>query len=154
KKLTFRLTNIYVIEDLSTKTYPLNLDMLTWRLHDYSNNWKFTFEEIDLNVKITSNESYTSTFNTNFSFDTGELLKIGMKFGSSNEETRTSAITRTWTEESNDLKSTYVHFGDNVIIDETTLEMPNFIPFNYRYYKLKRYTTGRVSFSLAPMRVQ
>lgn len=154
KKLPFRLMDVYVIEDLRTKTYPLNLDMLTWRLHDYSNNWKFTFEEIDLNVKITSNESYTEKFNTNFSFDTGELLKIGMKFGSSNEETRTSAITRTWTEESNDLKSTYVHFGDNVIIDETTLEMPNFIPFNYRYYKLKRYTTGRVSFSLAPMRVQ
>lgn len=154
KKLPIHIFNVYVIEDLSTKTYPLNLDMLTWRLHDYSNDWKFTFEEIDLNVEITSNESYTSTFNTNFSFDTGELLKIGMKFGSSNEETRTSGITRKHTEDSNKLGDVLVNFGDNVITDETTIEMPNFIPFNYRYYKIRRYTTGKVSFSLAPMRVQ
>lgn len=146
--------NVYIIEDLATKRYPLNLDMLTWRLHDYSNDWEFRFEEIDLNVRIESNQSYTSKFNTNFSFDTGELLKMGMELGAGIEETRTSGITRTWTEESNDLGFARVHFGDNVIVDETTRERRHFIRRNYKYYKLREYSTGRVSFSLAPLKVQ
>lgn len=147
---------IYIVIDLETKTLPLNLEMLPWRLHDYSNEWLLTFEEQDLNVDITSEESYQSTFNTNFTFNV-DVNKVGAEFGASSEVTKTSSITRKYAEESDDLKSSKVHFGDNVIIDEGNVQFP--IPFfslyfDYSYYKLRKYTTGRCSFSLVPIKVQ
>ena len=42
---------IYTITDIKQKSLPLDLEVLTWRLHDYSNEWRFRVEEVDLQVK-------------------------------------------------------------------------------------------------------
>ncbi|HET8809406.1 MAG TPA: hypothetical protein VFM65_03985 [Flavobacteriaceae bacterium] len=145
---------LYFVVDIETRTLPVNLPMLPWRLNDYSNEWKLTFEEQDLNVVVKTEESYQSTFNANFNFSV-EVKKVGAEFGASAEQTHTSSITREYTEESDDLESAKVHFGDNVIIDEGSTQFSFFwIHFDYTYYELRRYSTGKCSFSLTPLEVQ
>jgi len=129
--------------------------MLDWPIHNYSNEWKFNFEEQDLNVKVTNSNTYTSTYNTNFSVSDGDILKVGLKFGMSDEETHSATMTTEYTENSNNLSDEIVKFGDNIIVDEGNIQFGIFyIIINYKYYTLRRYTTGKCSFSLVPLRVQ
>ena len=150
---------IYTITDIKQKSLPLDLEVLTWRLHDYSNKWTFRVEEVDLQVKNTSTTSSSTKHNTNFEFEaSGELfnvVKIGGKYGASSEETHSSSKTKEWTESSDDLGMTVVHFGDNVIIDEFELVMNlPFIQIKDTIYRLRRYKTNECSFSLVPRKVQ
>jgi hypothetical protein len=57
--------------------------------------------------------------------------------------------------ESNDLGITTTRFGDNMIINEQNHIISNpFLSFNLKWYELRRYSTGDVSFSLIPLKVQ
>lgn len=141
---------IYVATNISQKNFPLNLEILDWRLHDFSNEWRFRVEEQDLQVELTQQDSKTSKYNTNFSVET-DIWKIGAKLGGSIENTVVHNISKKYTEQSDDLKQTMIHFGDNIIIDE---HEHGSIFFNHTHYVLRRYSTGKCSFSLVPVKVQ
>jgi hypothetical protein len=86
---------------------------------------------------------------------TGKTLKIGAEFRASAEVTKGSMITRSYSEDSNNLDQARVYFVDNVIINEGNSQF-NFgcIHWKRTYYDLSRYTTAKVSFSLVPLKVQ
>ncbi len=148
---------LYYITDLGKKMKPLNLEILPWRLHNYSNEWRIDFEEQDLNVVVTKTKSNKSTYNTNFTFD-AEIKKVGLEFGGSAQTTKSKSVSWKYTKSSNDLKEAVINFGENIIIDEesylSSSGFPLWIEIEYKYYRYKRYTTGRCSFSLVPIKVQ
>ncbi|MBF8151271.1 hypothetical protein ITJ86_15285 [Winogradskyella sp. F6397] len=143
--------DFYVVTNIETKTYRLDLELLPWQIHNVSNQWQLEFQEVDLTVEETTEETYTSKYNTNFGFESNELWKFGLELGGSSETTQTSQKTRKYKLESNDLNQSIVKFEDNVIIDENELGL---FHFNYQWYDLRRYTTGECSFSLIPLKVQ
>ncbi|WP_157499370.1 hypothetical protein [Flavobacterium beibuense] len=144
---------VYHVVSLTKKTYHINLPIINWKLHEYSNTFKFKFEEQDLDVEVTTQESRQSKYNTNFSYE-GEILKIGYKLGNSAETTLTTTTSAKWHEQSNDLREVLVDFGDNVIIGEEVIQHPFVINHSITNYAIRQYTTGKCSFSLVPVKVQ
>ncbi|MDN6280927.1 MAG: hypothetical protein L0J45_07970, partial [Psychroflexus sp.] len=105
----------------------------------------------DLTVEVENQESYTSKYNTNFGFESNELWKFGLELGGSTENSESNMKTRKYKLESNDLRNALVKFEDNIIIDKN--ERGLFF-FNLISYDLRRYTTGKCSFSVIPLKVQ
>jgi len=143
--------DFYVVTGIETKMYRLDLELLPWQIHNYSNQWRLEFQEVDLTVEATDQDTYTSKYNTNFGFESNELWKFGLELGGSAEITESSQKTRKYKLESNDLQETLVYFEDNIIIDRSETGL---LWFNLIRYDLRRYTTGECSFSLMPLRVQ
>lgn len=141
----------YVVSDIKTKTYRLDLEILPWQIHNISNQWQLEFQEVDLTVEVENQESYTSKYNTNFGFESNELWKFGLELGGSTENSESSMKTRKYKLESNDLRNALVKFEDNIIIDKNELGL---FFTNLISYDLRRYTTGKCSFSVIPLKVQ
>lgn len=85
-------------------------------------------------------------YNANFSAE-GTVKKIGMKLGGSAELNLSTTVKRKWTEGSNNLKDVTIHFGDNVIINQTQIG-------SYPFYSLREYSSGDYKISIRPVKVQ
>jgi len=122
----------------------LRLEFSTWDLNNFSNHWKFAFSEKDAAETVTLKETRSAKYNTNFDFNptTGNLEKIGLKLGGSYETSRTSEFTVAYTAGDDGLKHTDVNFYDNPLSKE-----------NGKFI-LRKFSTGRVEFSLVPVQVQ
>ncbi|GEM_PF-3361963 len=138
----------YRVVDIKQKILRQNLELRSWRLHSYDNEWEFQIFEIDNNVTI--NRNHTRQVKRNLNFE-NTLEKIGLKFGVTTEFTDTDNTQITWREEDIDLGQTSVHFDSNVVIG---LSEHNVWIFNIQNYQLRRHTTGKVSFSLVPLQTQ
>ena len=122
------------------------LQFQTWDLNRFANEWKFSFEEVDDPLEITDQQVISQKFNTNLNLDTtlGEIVKVGLKFGISFEESKSNTYTIKKTTKSNNLFDAVVPFYDNVVIkDPNTGQI---IP--------RAYNTGKVVFELRPIQVQ
>ena len=127
--------------------FDTNLEIITWDLSNYSNRWKFVFEEVDIPTKNQKTETFGSKFNTNFELNAaagGLLEKIGLKFGASYEQTKSNTYFVEWTTQSNGLGDSNVPFMDNVV---------NKNPLTNQF-EPRTYSTGLVEFGLRPIRVQ
>ncbi len=90
---------------------------------------------------VTNNVKYNSNFEIEASAE--YLVKVGMKYGSSVEENQSKSSIRKWMNQSNDLGTYLIHFGDNVIIQEDNAG------YTYREYNL-----GKCIISTRPVKVQ
>jgi hypothetical protein len=122
-------------------------EILTWDLSNYSNRWRFVFEEVDLTVTNNRTEKLSSKYNVNFEVNAaaGSIFeKVGLKFGASAEQSKENTYNFNYTTGSNDLYETTVPFFENVV---------NKDPFTGQY-NTQTYSTGRVEFEVRPIRVQ
>ncbi|MGJ1269506.1 hypothetical protein ACR78G_20095 [Sphingobacterium spiritivorum] len=122
----------------------VRLEFQPWDLNDFSNHWKFTFEEQDATSTTTRTEVVQSKFNTNLSLETttGLLKKIGLKFGASYERSQSSTFNYLFYGGNDDLGGATISFKDNPV---NRVE---------NRYVLRRFDTGSVEFSLVPLQVE
>ncbi|MDQ3534896.1 MAG: hypothetical protein M3421_04640, partial [Bacteroidota bacterium] len=106
-----------------------------------------TIKEVDNSETITTKESSSTEFATNFGAEGNIWKKLGLKFGISAKKAFASERTVVTSLGSDDLGQTTVEFGDKVIISESKL-------FFTTTYRTREYSTGWTSFSLGPARVQ
>ncbi|MFV8269092.1 hypothetical protein ACNQGP_04035 [Flavobacterium sp. GT2N3] len=147
KKTYIRTTvvGIKTINFLDPK-YNLSPELETWDLERFSNEWKFSFEEVDNTFEITKSETINQKSNMNFGIDanTGEKVKLGIKFGISNEKTQATFYSIKYTEKSDFLGDIFVPFYDNVV---------NKNPNTQQIYT-RSYSTGYIQFEVRPIQVQ
>jgi hypothetical protein len=128
--------------------YGTVLEFQTWDLNRFSNEWKFSFEEVDDPLEITNKQTISSKFNANFSTELSgsifEVVKVGVKYGASIEESKSNEYTVKKTTKSNNLFDAVVPFYDNVV---------NRNP-NTGQLATRSYYTGKVEFQLRPIQVQ
>lgn len=133
------------ITSLKTKNLGTRVQLGTWDLELRSNEWKFSFIEVDASVENTFTVSGESKYNNNFEF-TGsagdEKSKVGFKFGGSEQHTRQNSHTFKYTSTSDMLGDRAIHFRDNSV---------NLINNQYRW---RFHSTGNCEFVLAPLQVQ
>lgn len=121
----------------------LDLPLFEWDLEKYSSIIKIIIAEYDDSEVIKRTMSMTTKYATNFGFDAsfGEKVKLGMKFGASKEDTRSSSFEVTTTKNSDQLGEVLVNFGDKVLLDKTFIEEENAgrPSFYYPNYNTKYY---------------
>ncbi|MGJ1263139.1 hypothetical protein [Sphingobacterium spiritivorum] len=94
-----------------SKEFLCNLPIINWDLQNNSFIWKISLAEVDATETITYKESITREFATNFNLD----LKIGLKFGASNKESKTDEFTILKTIGEDDLGHILLNFSDPII---------------------------------------
>lgn len=115
KKVFF---SFWEFQSLTTKTDPINLDILPFDISNYSLSWKISVEDTRPGETQTTTNSYTSTFSENFSLDfgTGLLKKIGLKLGSSATQATTQTHTIATTYTSVELGDIVISFQDPILL--------------------------------------
>ena len=137
---------VYVVKNITSKSMSVATELNTWDLMRYSNTWKINIEEVDATVENESTTTESTKYNANFSAD-GIVKKIGMKLGASIESNLSTTVKRKWTEGSNPLGDITIHFGDNIIINQTSIG-------GYPFYTLRKYSSGHFTLSVRPVKVQ
>lgn len=137
--------DVYALQSISTKKMDLNLPIINWDLNNYSKTIKISIEEYDDPTVTTLSETITQKYTSNFGFDDGVLKKIGLKFGSTSEQTISNTFTRVISTTSNKLGDVTIDFADNVIISAS---------MGSAYFTTREYQTGWYSISFEPFRVQ
>ncbi|MDQ2719318.1 MAG: hypothetical protein M3Z26_06090 [Bacteroidota bacterium] len=131
----------YSYKTLSVKgADPINLDLLSYDISNYSIDWKISVEDTRPSQTQTITNSYTSTFSENFTLDPtfGLLKKIGLKFGASATQSSTQTHTIATTYTSVELGDIIEGFADPILLS------PN--PFGPFY----DYSTGSVGALIIP----
>ncbi|AXT52080.1 hypothetical protein D1818_14990 [Aquimarina sp. BL5] len=133
------------LRNLRTKRFYPNLALMNWDLDQYASTIKIEIEEVDRTETITTTDTRTVKYATNFGIDVGfgKKVKIGLEFGASLEETRTETISKTYTLENDRLGAIIANFADDCIRKSGS-----------NYSVGTRYTTGWFEIDLAPLRVQ
>ncbi|MCE2995105.1 MAG: hypothetical protein ACK5WF_14010 [Cyclobacteriaceae bacterium] len=124
----------------------LNLPLFNWDLNQYASSIKIEIEEVDRIENTTITDTRTVQFATNFGIE-GVLKKIGLKFGASLEETRTTTIQKSYTEGNDELGAVIINFADNVILN-------TFNSVDGLRYSTREYQAGWFAISVEPKRVQ
>ena len=141
------IINVKAINFLNNN-YGTVLEFQTWDLNRFSNEWKFSFEEVDDPLEITNKQTISSTFNANFSTELSgsifEVVKVGVKYGASIQEQKSNEYTIKKTTKSNNLFDAVIPFYDNVVNKNS----------NTGEFVTRSYSTGKVEFQLRPIQVQ
>lgn len=119
----------------------LVLPLFSWDLKDYASTIKLDIDEIDRTETMVQTDTRQVKFATNFGIEGQVLKKIGLKFGTSLEETQTQTTQKTYTVGNDPLGSVIVNFGDDVIVE-------------IGYPLTREYHTGYYSISVEPKKVQ
>ncbi len=133
------------IESITPKKVPLNIQLFNWNLDEYASTIKIIVEEVDDTVEESRSETRVVKFATNFGIDAGfgEKVKIGLKFGASLEEDRTTTVSYKITKQSDQLGDVIVNFADKVITG-----------FDGSSYTTREYSSGMYTIGIEPRRVQ
>jgi hypothetical protein len=133
---------------LSNNINSTKLHTNTWDLSIYSHTWTYEFKEIDVTTEIVTATSESRKYSTNIgidaSFPLGDKIKIGLKWGSTTEETQTFSRNQKWVEGSNLLGFVDVPFYDKIVIKN---------PCNNSLYP-RLYSNSRVVFEIRPVQVE
>ncbi|MBG6112002.1 hypothetical protein IWX84_002897 [Flavobacterium sp. CG_9.10] len=147
-KKTYIRTTIITSKTINflNNNYGTLLQFQTWDLNRFANEWKFSFEEVDDPLEITDQQVISQKFNTNLNLDTtlGEIVKVGLKFGVSFEESKSNTYTIKKTTKSNNLFDVVIPFYDNVVNKDPNIGQ--IVP--------RIYYTGKVEFAIRPIQVQ
>ncbi len=147
KKTWFR-TEIIATKEINFRDpkYNQTLQLVSWDLSKYGADWQFKFEEYDTTVEQTISESKSTKIALNVGLELSgtifEVVKTLVKFGASQETTKTNSYNLKFTTTSNALGSSTVSFYNNAVNNISSQLVP------------RKYTTGSVEFSVIPIRVQ
>lgn len=138
--------NTLRLRHLRTKRFYPDLALMKWDLDQYASTIKIDIEEVDRTETVSTTDTRTVKFATNFGIDIGfgKKVKIGLEFGASREETKTQSITRSFTQDNDRLGSVIIDFADDCV---------NKSPSG-NYSIGTEYTTGWFEIDLVPLRVQ
>ncbi|WP_367331979.1 hypothetical protein [Sphingobacterium multivorum] len=147
-KLMFgsKVPYIWVLESISPKKVPLNIPLFNWDLSEYASTIKIIIEEVDDTVEEARSETRLVKFATNFGIDASlgnEKAKIGLKFGASLEEDRTSTVSYKVTKQSDQLGDVIINFADKIVTG-----------FDGSSYTTREYSSGMYTIGIEPRRVQ
>ncbi|VXB28895.1 conserved exported hypothetical protein [Flavobacterium sp. 9R] len=149
KKTWFR-TEIVTTKEVNFRDpkYGQKVEIYPWDLSIYGADWEFKFEEFDATVLQKIGESVDTKIAVNVNGEMSgsifEIIKVGLKWGVSKEVTKTNTYNLEFTTSSNPLGSSIISFYNNAVNKNPTTGA--LIP--------RTYTTGRVEFSVIPIRVQ
>ncbi|OPC55487.1 MULTISPECIES: hypothetical protein [Elizabethkingia] len=126
----------YVVNEAVPLKYHLNMPLFNWDLAKYSTTIKIKFEEVDLNEEITNSESVKSTFTTNFGFDIGfgDIVKVGIKSGSTKTEEKSSTFTYKTTKGADLMGDVIVDFSDRILLSNGSTKEYNGANYSLMIY--------------------
>lgn len=134
------------LRSITPKTVPLNIPLFNWDLSEYASTIKITVEEVDDTTEENRSETRVVKFATNFGIDASlgnEKAKIGLKFGASLEEDKTSTVSYKVTKQSDQLGDVIVNFADKIAT-----------AFDGSSYTTREYSSGMYTIGIEPRRVQ
>ncbi|WP_293939677.1 hypothetical protein [Sphingobacterium sp. UBA5996] len=137
---------VWEIESINPKKVPLNIPLFNWKLDEYASTIKIIVEEVDDTAEESRSETRTVKFATNFGIDASlgnEKAKIGLKFGASLEEDRSSTVSYKVTKQSDQLGDVIVNFADKIVTG-----------FDGSSYTTREYSSGMYTIGIEPRRVQ
>lgn len=141
-----RFNDIWQLESITPKRVPLNIPLFNWDLSEYASTIKIIIEEVDDTVEETRSETRVVKFATNFGIDASlgnEKAKIGLKFGASLEEDKTSTVSYKVTKQSDQLGDVIINFADKIVTG-----------FDGSSYTTREYSSGMYTIGIEPRRVQ
>ncbi len=148
----------YIVNDIyGLNRISVDLPLFEWDIENYSPIIRIRIEEIDSPTKITETHQTTTEFAANFEFNatTGSTDKVGLKFGSSAKEVRTTTYTTERNDVNDELGEVNINFGDPVLISDQPIvytdprrgDKTYYPQFNPKYY------TGWYKIEVAPLKV-
>ncbi|MNH07084.1 hypothetical protein D3C79_664670 [compost metagenome] len=141
-----RFQDIWLLESITPKKVSLNIPLFNWDLDEYASTIKIIVEEVDDTAEESRSETRTVKFATNFGIDASlgnEKAKIGLKFGASLEEDRSSTVSYKVTKQSDQLGDVIVNFADKIAT-----------AFDGSSYTTREYSSGMYTIGIEPRRVQ
>ncbi len=105
------------ITHVNNKKASFFLPLFQWDLDNYSANIKIAIEEVDASETIKQTSSTTTEYATNFGYsaEIGKTVKMGLEFGSTTKESRTTSYEVSTTYGNDELGEVIINFGDKVI---------------------------------------
>lgn len=143
---TRRQRGKWILKSITPKQVPLNIPLFNWDLGEYASTIKIIVEEVDDTTEESRSETRTVKFATNFGIDASlgnEKAKIGLKFGASLEEDKTSTVSYKVTKQSDQLGDVIVNFADKIAT-----------AFDGSSYTTREYSSGMYTIGIEPRRVQ
>ena len=145
--------NIFTLRSIKAKKYWADLEAFSWNLENFAAKVRVKVFEKDPDQEQTITINSSSKAATNFGIDIGadlfKIVKLGIKFGTSNERNTSHNYQIKTTFASDDLGMSDIDFGEPVVTGKYT-----FGRFFIDIYTLNSYSTGTIDFSLTPKRVQ
>ena len=134
--------DFYELTGVTSIPQELNIPIVNWDLNNYATTFRIDFEEVDNTTLITEKTIDAIKFASNFEFNIGlgTDVKVGEKFGVSQERTENREVSRQFTLGSDRLGQFLVNFQDKVIIQESVT--PYATPDSYA--RLRDYISGDV----------
>ncbi len=142
----------YTIKTVTSKPQNTNLSIVNWDLNKYASSFRIDIEESDNTEVVTTSSSETVKFAANFEFNVGygSDVKVGLKYGFTQEQTRTATISRQSTLYSDKLGEFVVNFEDKVVIQDFVTPYIN----PDAYTRIRDYSNGTILINVEPRRVQ
>ncbi len=105
-------------DGLTPKDFILNEPIVAWNLENYGAAWKFIVSEYDPSEEIVTSYNQSTKFATNFNYEIGfgEKVKVGYKFGATQETTSSSTYQYKTTRGSDELGEGILEFGSPIIL--------------------------------------
>lgn len=151
-----------LITGVKNKKVYLSLPLFEWNLENYSANVKIAIEEVDATETVKQTSTTSADFATNFGFSTesGKKVKLGLQFGASAKETRTTSFEVSTTNGNDELGEVIINFWDDIIVSRNIYTlMPNGFGPNYEIKQFEgtldynqKYSTGWYRLYIAPKR--
>lgn len=102
------------------RQYETSYVIVPWDMKAYGNRWAFKIEEYDPEVKKTANYTHSSTYGTNFKFDTSvpiaKEVKVGVEFGTTSSTQNGSNFTYETTDSNDILGGAILNWTDAVML--------------------------------------
>lgn len=137
-------------------SFSVPLALFEWNLENYSSIIKIAIEEVDNTQTIVNQVQTSSEFATNFNYDVtfGEVVKNGMKFGSSQKSVIQQSHSVTTAVGNDELGEVLINFADDIILSRnnmsyTTSRPPQEIQPDYN----NKYATDWYKLHIAPLKV-
>lgn len=129
-------------QDLQPKWVNINADLFTWNLSEYPTRYQIVISEYDKGNTKDRTMQQTFTYATNFKATTDlgqEKVKVGWEFGGSNTTNYTSTYHESYSEESDELASIWIHYADKFILNQ-----------NETQATLRKYSVGDLEIIIVP----
>jgi hypothetical protein len=102
------------------KQYLTSYAIVPWDMKAYGNRWAFKVEEYDPEVKKTATYAHSSTYGTNFKFDTSipiaKEVKVGAEFGTTSSTQNSTNFTYETTDSNDILGGAILSWTDAVMV--------------------------------------
>ncbi|RBQ05406.1 hypothetical protein [Pedobacter miscanthi] len=135
---------VYEIIGLEPKDYFINEKLIPWDLENYGAAWKFIVSEFDESATSKKTYNETAKFVTNFNYEAtfGEVVKVGLKAGATQETSSSNTFEYVTTTGSDELGEGILEFGSPIILRKDT---KSYVGRNGTIVTTEEYITNEVS---------